>query len=73
MDSLTLLIPIAFLFTVIAIAALFWAIRSGQFDDLDRAARDILFDDEPPPSSHEQPDPAQPTRSSSDADKPGND
>ena len=48
MESLTLLIPIALLFTALAIAALFWAVRNGQFDDLDRAGRDILFDDPPP-------------------------
>ena len=47
MNSLTLLIPIAMLFTGIAVAALFWAVKSGQFDDLDRAASDILFDDDP--------------------------
>ena len=49
MNSLTLLIPIAMLFTAIAVAALFWAVKSGQFDDLDRAASDILFDDDAPP------------------------
>ena len=47
MESLVILIPIALLFTGVAVAALFWAIKSGQFDDLDRAASDILFDDEP--------------------------
>jgi cbb3-type cytochrome oxidase maturation protein len=31
--------------------AFLWALRSGQFDDLDGAAERILFDDEddPPP------------------------
>ncbi len=56
MNSLTLLIPIALLFTAIAIGALFWAIRSGQFDDLDRAANDILFDEDPPPSTPQETD-----------------
>lgn len=73
MDSLTLLIPIAFLFTAIAIAALFWAIRSGQFDDLDRAARDILFDDDPPSPADEQPSQTEHPGPSNEADKPGND
>jgi len=47
MDSLIILIPIALIFTGVAVAAFFWAVNSGQYDDLDRAARDILFDDEP--------------------------
>jgi cbb3-type cytochrome oxidase maturation protein len=48
MDSLVILIPIALLFTGIAVAAFFWAVNTGQYDDLDRAARDILFDDDKP-------------------------
>jgi len=55
MNSLTLLIPIAMLFTAIAVAALFWAVKSGQFDDLDRAASDILFDDDAPPQANGKP------------------
>jgi cbb3-type cytochrome oxidase maturation protein len=47
MDSLIILIPIALVFTGVAVAAFFWAVNTGQYDDLDRAARDILFDDEP--------------------------
>jgi cbb3-type cytochrome oxidase maturation protein len=47
MDSLIILIPIALVFTGVAVAAFFWAVNTGQYDDLDRAASDILFDDEP--------------------------
>ena len=47
MDSLIILIPIALIFTGVAVAAFFWAVNSGQYEDLDRSARDILFDDEP--------------------------
>lgn len=47
MDSLLILIPIALLFTIAAIGAFFWAVNSGQYDDLDRAASDILFDEDP--------------------------
>ncbi len=46
MDSLIILIPIALLFTVIAVATFFWAVNSGQYDDLDRSASEILFDEE---------------------------
>ena len=49
MDSLYLLIPIALLFCVIAIKLLLWAIRSGQYDDLDKEAWRILADDNPAP------------------------
>ncbi len=53
MDSLLILIPIALLFTGIAVAAFFWAVNTGQYDDLDRAARDILFDDDQPAHTRE--------------------
>lgn len=48
MDSLVILIPIALTFTAVAVAAFFWAVNSGQYEDLDRASRDILFDDDDP-------------------------
>ena len=48
MDSLVILIPIALLFTAGAVAAFFWAVNTGQYEDLDRASRDILFDDDQP-------------------------
>lgn len=47
MEILYLLIPIALIFLVIAIRFLYWAINSGQYDDLDTEAQRILFDDEP--------------------------
>lgn len=47
MDSLYLLIPIALVFCVIAIKLLLWAINSGQYEDLDKEAWQILADDEP--------------------------
>ena len=46
MDSLYLLIPIALLIFSLIIALLFWAVRSGQFDDLEREGGRILFDDD---------------------------
>ncbi|TQV84746.1 cbb3-type cytochrome oxidase assembly protein CcoS [Exilibacterium tricleocarpae] len=45
MESLYLLIPIALVFVAIAIKVLFWAVKSGQYDDLDTEAHRILFDD----------------------------
>ncbi len=46
MESLYFLIPIALVFVVIAIKILFWAIKSGQYDNLESEAHRILFDDE---------------------------
>jgi cbb3-type cytochrome oxidase maturation protein len=40
------LIPIAILLVAIAIAVFFWAVRSNQFDDLERHGSSILFDDD---------------------------
>lgn len=47
MNILLVLIPISLVLLGLAVAAFFWAVRRGQFDDLDGAALDIL-DDEPP-------------------------
>ena len=52
MDSLYLLIPIALLFCVIAIRLLLWAINSGQYEDLDKEAWQILTDDDAPTEQH---------------------
>ncbi|WP_323906667.1 cbb3-type cytochrome oxidase assembly protein CcoS [Aeromonas caviae] len=56
MNIIFVLIPIAILFVVIAGAVFFWAIRSEQFEDLDRQGSNILFDEElrPLPSPEQQ-------------------
>jgi cbb3-type cytochrome oxidase maturation protein len=46
MSGLLYLIPIALFLGVLGLGAFLWALRSGQFDDLDGAAERILFDDE---------------------------
>lgn len=46
MTGLVFLIPIALLLGLIGLAAFFWALGSGQFDDPDGAAMRILIDDE---------------------------
>jgi cbb3-type cytochrome oxidase maturation protein len=46
MNGIALLIPIALGLGLIGLAAFFWSLRSGQFDDLDGAALRILIDDE---------------------------
>jgi cbb3-type cytochrome oxidase maturation protein len=42
------LIPISLVLLIVGILAFFWAVRKGQFDNLDAAALDILTDDSKP-------------------------
>lgn len=51
MTNLLLLIPVALLLGLIGLLAFLWALKSGQFDDLDGAAHRILFDDDQPPQA----------------------
>lgn len=46
MDVIYFLIPLALVLLACAVAAFLWAVRSGQFDDLDREAQRILFDED---------------------------
>lgn len=47
MNVLLYLIPLALAMGGLGLAAFFWALRHGQFEDLDGAAYRILRDDEP--------------------------
>ncbi len=49
MNGLLLLIPVALLLGLGGLCAFFWALRSGQFEDLDGAANRILIDEEDTP------------------------
>jgi cbb3-type cytochrome oxidase maturation protein len=49
MSVLAYLIPIALFLGLLGLGAFVWALRSGQFEDLDGAAERILFDDDEPP------------------------
>jgi cbb3-type cytochrome oxidase maturation protein len=46
MTGLVFLIPIALGMGLVGLGGFFWAMRDGQFDDLDGAALRILIDDE---------------------------
>lgn len=46
MTGLTFLIPIALGMGAAGLAVFFWAMRSGQFEDMDGAANRILIDHE---------------------------
>lgn len=48
MNGIALLIPIALGLGLAGLAAFFWSIRDGQFDDPDGAALRILTDDDAP-------------------------
>ncbi len=45
MESLYFLIPIGIVLIAAAAGILLWAVRSGQYDDLDREASRILFEE----------------------------
>jgi cbb3-type cytochrome oxidase maturation protein len=56
MNSLLFLVPISIALLGVAIGAFAWAVRRGQFEDLDAAALDILVDDDaprPPPDEND--------------------
>jgi len=51
MNMLYILIPLALMLLAVAAWALIWAIRSGQFDDLESHGWSVVLDDDqkPPP------------------------
>jgi len=46
MESLFLLIPMSLLLITLAIGVFIWSVRNRQFEDLDKEAHSILFDEE---------------------------
>ncbi len=59
MSVVYVVLPLAFLVAAAAVAAFVWAVRSGQFDDVDTPAWRVL---------HDEPDPASPKHSGEDSD-----
>lgn len=51
MTGLAILIPLALMMGGIGLAAFFWALKGGQFDDLDGSAARILIEDEEDPAA----------------------
>lgn len=50
MTMLTVLIPLSIVLLALAVGLFFWAVRGGQFDDLETPAwRVVLDDDRQPP------------------------
>ena len=56
MNMLYVLIPLAIMLLGIAVWALLWAIRTGQFDDLESHGWSVVLDDDqkPPPLDDEE-------------------
>lgn len=56
MNMLYVLIPLALMLLAVAAWALIWAIRSGQFDDLESHGWSVVLDDDqkPPPETEEE-------------------
>ncbi len=46
MNIIYLLIIISVIFVAVIFGVFFWAVRSGQFDDLDKPSHQILMDDD---------------------------
>ena len=46
MSALVFLIPVALGLGLIGLIAFLWALKSGQYDDLDGAANRILFEED---------------------------
>ena len=49
MDILYLLIPVSVVIVFVIGVVFWWAIASGQFDELDREGDSVVGDDETPP------------------------
>ena len=56
MSMLYVLIPLAVILLGVAVWALLWAIRTGQFDDLESHGWSVVLDDDqkPPPLEDEE-------------------
>lgn len=50
MTILYLLIPLGLILLACAVAAFFWAVRTGQFDDLETPAMSVVMDDDSKPA-----------------------
>jgi len=56
MNMLYVLIPLAVMLLGVAVWALLWAIKNGQFDDLESHGWSVVLDDDqkPPPSDDDE-------------------
>lgn len=69
MSIIYIVLPLAIVLAVVAVGAFIWAVKRGQYDDLDTPSVRMLHDDEPtPPSTGDRRD--SDTPSASDRPKP---
>lgn len=54
MNIIYLLIAISVILVVIIAAVFFWAVHSGQYDDLEKQSRQILMDKDEPDKEKEK-------------------
>ncbi len=47
MNILLLLVPLSLMLLAVIVGAFFWAVRNGQFEDMEAPALDILHDERP--------------------------
>lgn len=47
------LLPGMLLLGIVGVAVFFWAVRNGQYDDMDGAAHRVLLDDDDEPAADE--------------------
>ncbi len=57
MDVIILLIPLSLVLVGLIAWFLLWAAKSGQFDDLEGPAHNVLMDDDTPPKPDDAPKP----------------
>ena len=69
MESLFFLVPAVLIFLAIAIRVLYWALNSGQYDNLNTEAHRILFDADDLPKSDTSKAPNTPTDCSTPSSK----
>ena len=67
MSIIYILIPIATLLTALGIYLFFWAVKTEQFDDLEKQGMSILFDDEKKASHTEKENTAEESLNNSDS------
>jgi cbb3-type cytochrome oxidase maturation protein len=65
MESLLLLIPLSLLFIAFLAYLFYWAVKTGQFDDLNGPGEAILMDDDAPKAEKLDPVPDLKSRSKS--------
>ena len=46
MEIIYILIPLGIILLALAVGAFFWAVKNDQFEDLEKSAHHILFDDD---------------------------